>query len=102
MPKHVLAEGPGGWGSRKTSSGNPAKSTVKLGRFRRPGAYSSIVTVFLFNMHLIASGRLGRLDELILEEASSICVSCRLALCDGEIKLFQAFLTQPIVHRKPD
>ena len=85
MPKHVLAEGPGGWGSRKTTSSNLAKRTVELGRFRRPGAYSDIVTVLLFSMHPIPSGRLGRLDELIFEEASSLSIPCRVAFCDGEI-----------------
>ena len=82
-PKHVLAQGPGGWGSRKATSGNPTKRTVELGRFRRPGAYSGIVTVLLLSMHPIPSGRPGRLDELIFEEASSLCISCRVALCDG-------------------
>ena len=68
--------------------------------FRRPGAYSVTLTV-LISMHPIPSGRPGGLDELILEEASSVRISFRVSFCDGEIQLVH-LLTQPIMHRNLD
>ena len=63
--------------------------------------HTGIVTVLLISMHPIPSGRPGRLDELIFEEPSSLCIPGRVEFCDGEIYLFH-LLAQPIVHRKLD
>ena len=96
--QHVLAEGPGGWARRQTTSCNPTESTVQLCWFWRPGTHSDNIRVFLVCMHVVPSRRPGWFNKLVPEKFSSLCVPCRVTFVDGEVQL-PHLPAKPVVNR---